>query len=92
MKDFIARLAHRLLRGTGGPASSPAPALHPSPYTCLSVDGPTRHRTGERPARGEDSPLVRPYLLAYERRQGRRRVVLLAAHGLELRPGTEGAA
>ncbi|MEW1616240.1 MULTISPECIES: hypothetical protein [unclassified Streptomyces] len=37
------------------------------PYSCAYVGGPTVHRTGERPPRGEDSPLVRPYFVAYER-------------------------
>uniref|UniRef100_A0AAU2V8T4 Uncharacterized protein n=1 Tax=Streptomyces sp. NBC_00003 TaxID=2903608 RepID=A0AAU2V8T4_9ACTN len=37
--------------------------------------------------RGEDSPLVRPYLLAHERDEARRRRVLwLTAHGVEIRP------
>jgi hypothetical protein len=36
------------------------------PYSCDYVGGPTTHRTGERPLRGEDSRLVRPYLLAHE--------------------------
>jgi hypothetical protein len=33
---------------------------------CVYADGPTSYRTGERPLRGEDSPLVRPYLVAHE--------------------------
>ena len=36
-------------------------------YSCQYVGGPTARRTGEPPLRGEDSPLVRPYLLAHER-------------------------
>ncbi|AXE78024.1 hypothetical protein C5746_14945 [Streptomyces atratus] len=50
---------------------------------------------GRRPApvlRGEDSPLVRPYLVAYERREevrlrrARRRVLWLAVQGIDIGP------
>ncbi|WDT92469.1 hypothetical protein H0E86_11565 [Streptomyces sp. SCSIO-PteL053] len=55
------------------------------------------------PPRGEDSPLVRPYFVAYERRvaeqhaEARRRrirggVLLVAAHGLHLDRMAGGAA
>ncbi|MFF8506436.1 hypothetical protein ACF07L_38230 [Streptomyces anulatus] len=37
------------------------------PYSCDYVGGPTAYRTGERPPRGEDSPLARPYFVAHER-------------------------
>ncbi|MFD5538899.1 hypothetical protein ACFWIJ_13940 [Streptomyces sp. NPDC127079] len=33
-----------------------------NPYSCPYVGGPTVYRRGEAPLRGEDSPLVRPYL------------------------------
>ncbi|MEU2431287.1 hypothetical protein ABZ611_17540 [Streptomyces sp. NPDC007861] len=43
--------------------------------------------------RGEDSPLVRPYLLAHERRQAearrqraRRRALWFAVHGVDIGP------
>jgi hypothetical protein len=36
--------------------------------------------------RGEDSPLVRPYLLAHERRSAPRRVLLIAGPGTNPRP------
>ncbi|GAA3395410.1 hypothetical protein GCM10017752_44810 [Streptomyces roseoviridis] len=49
--------------------------------------------TSEPYLRGEDSPLVRPYLLAHERRQaearsqrGRRRALWLAVHGIDIGP------
>ncbi|MEU3514540.1 hypothetical protein ABZ770_04510 [Streptomyces sp. NPDC006654] len=32
------------------------------PYSCPYVGRPTTYRRGEAPLRGEDSPLVRPYL------------------------------
>ncbi|MFH8471640.1 hypothetical protein [Streptomyces sp. NPDC018000] len=50
---------------------------------------------GRRPElvlRGEDSPLVRPYLVAHERREearvrrARRRVLWLAVHGIDVGP------
>ncbi|MEU4178568.1 hypothetical protein [Streptomyces sp. NPDC026589] len=70
------------------------PYLHP--YSCAYVGGPTVYRTGERPPRGEDSPLVRPYFVAHERQvaealaaEARRRrmrsgALLIAAHGVHL--------
>ncbi|WDG31197.1 hypothetical protein N7925_24145 [Streptomyces sp. CA-278952] len=43
------------------------------PYSCAYVGGPTVYRTSERPPRGEDSPLVRPYFVAHERRAAEER-------------------
>lgn len=71
------------------------------PYSCDYVAGPTVYRTGERPPRGEDSPLVRPYLSAHERelaeddarvaaeerrQRARRRTLWLAVHGVDAEP------
>ncbi|MFD9421555.1 MULTISPECIES: hypothetical protein [unclassified Streptomyces] len=68
------------------------------PYSCDYVGGPTAYRTGERPPRGEDSPLVRPYFVAYEREQAeglaaerrrqrvRRGGPLVAVHGVDIGP------
>lgn len=56
------------------------------------VEGPAPHRFGARPLRGEDNALVRPYLVAHERReherrrQARRGSLLLAPQGLDLCP------
>ncbi|MER5749791.1 hypothetical protein [Streptomyces sp. NPDC002088] len=56
------------------------------------ADGPTVHRAGSRPLRGEDHALVRPYLVAHERREearrrrARRRAVWLAVHGVDVGP------
>lgn len=88
MRDFLARLFDRLLRRTAD--HDPVPTARP--YSCPYVGGPTRHRTGECPPRGEDSPLVRPYLLAHERQQGSRRVLLFAAQAPEFRVGRGGGA
>ncbi|MEU2670870.1 hypothetical protein ABZ622_18725 [Streptomyces sp. NPDC007164] len=75
--------------------------LHSYPYSCDYVGGPTAYRTGERPPRGEDSPLVRPYLVAHERQlaeeaarvaaeerrlRARRRTLWLAVHGVGVGP------
>lgn len=72
MKHAIARLFEPLLRflitGSGRRHPQEWGALPSTyPYSCDYVAGPTTYRTGERPPRGEDSPLVRPYLVAYER-------------------------
>ncbi|MFB7994261.1 hypothetical protein ACFC4G_15765 [Streptomyces sp. NPDC056002] len=93
MLNPVARLIEALLR-LAWPASgrhrqhagappSPAPAAltpprRPSPHTA--------------PLRGEDSRLVRPYLLAHEQREQakrrgvRRRTLWLAVHGVDIGP------
>jgi hypothetical protein len=78
VKDLIARLLDPLLRvllpAAGSRRRSPAPTWPAYPYSCdyVYVGGPTARRPAEQPPL-DDSPLVRPYLLAYER-----------AHGLEV--------
>lgn len=67
MFDLISRLIEGFLRfvvptGRRRLRTSIPPVYIPPAY----ADGPTSYRTGERPLRGEDSPLVRPYLLAHE--------------------------
>lgn len=106
MKHAIARLFEPLLRFliTGSMRRHPhewAAAPYPYPYSCDYVAGPTTYRTGERPPRGEDSPLVRPYLIAHERQlaeeaaqvaaeerrqRARRRTLWLAVHGVDAGP------
>ncbi|MEH0544503.1 hypothetical protein QA802_15835 [Streptomyces sp. B21-105] len=74
---------HRLSVGAGElhaavPASPVAPCHRPSPHTT--------------PLCGEDSRLVRPYLLAHEQRgqarrqRARRRTLWLAVHGIDVGP------
>jgi hypothetical protein len=107
VKRVIARLLEPLVRllvdGVGcRHRRSRNRDLHPYPYSCDYVAGPTGHRTGERPPRGEDSPLVRPYLIAHERQlaaeevwlaaeerrqRGRRRTLWLAVRGVDIGPG-----
>ncbi|WP_326662098.1 hypothetical protein [Streptomyces sp. NBC_00385] len=106
MKHAIARLFEPLLRFLDirsrrrNPQERDAsPYTYMYPYSCDYVAGPTTHQTGERPPRGEDSPLVRPYLIAHERqlaaeaarvavkeqrRCARRRTLRLAVHGVEV--------
>ncbi|URM91316.1 hypothetical protein LUW75_16510 [Streptomyces sp. MRC013] len=90
----IARVLDPLLR-----LLWPPPGRHRQPCTRTR---PVPHVPGPDPApapapepyfRGEDSPLVRPYLLAHERLQdearrqrSRRRALWLAAHGIDIGP------
>lgn len=64
MKDLVRRVTGSLKR-----LLSPAltAVRHPRPHP----SGPTTRRTGGRPLRGEDNALVRPYLVAHERRADR---------------------
>ncbi|MFD7426231.1 hypothetical protein ACFV6Z_04075 [Streptomyces sp. NPDC059818] len=102
MKHAIARLFEPLLRFLNTRSRPRYPqerdaAPHAYPYSCDYVAGPTTYRTGERPPRGEDSPLVRPYLIAHERQlaeeaarvaaeerrqRARHRTLRLAVHGV----------
>ncbi|MEU5885956.1 hypothetical protein ABZ835_03855 [Streptomyces sp. NPDC047461] len=65
------------VRPTPAPGAA-APGRRPSPHEAL--------------IRGEDSPLVRPYLLAHEQRmqarrqRARRRTLWLAVHGIDVGP------
>ncbi len=60
----MSRLLARLVRPSRRRRRPVAPPPYPdvSPYSCPYVGGPTTYRRGEAPLRGEDSPLVRPYL------------------------------
>ncbi|NUK26074.1 hypothetical protein HRW16_31770 [Streptomyces lunaelactis] len=88
MTRLLDRLVALLLRRFGGRRPPPPAYPYPCPYSCEYVAGPTVRRTGERPPRGEDSPLVRPYLVAHERQQqARRRALWLAVHGVDIGPG-----
>ncbi|WP_217228106.1 hypothetical protein [Streptomyces anulatus] len=99
MKHAIARLlkpVRRLLVSVRRQRHPLDPYTYISSYSCDYVGGPTAYRTGERPPRGEDSPLVRPYFVAHERqiaeqrvaearrRRIRGRALLIAAHGVHL--------
>ncbi|MDI3405746.1 hypothetical protein [Streptomyces cavernicola] len=63
----------------------------PSP-TVQCLDAPTLHLPRVPVSRGEDTALVRPYLVAFERHQeaqrqkSRRRALWLAVHGVDVGP------
>ncbi|MBD0844615.1 hypothetical protein [Streptomyces sp. TRM68416] len=100
MNHRIARLFEPLLRlllpGSGRRRRT---TTTPKPTEALTrhAPGPTAHRPGSRPLRGEDHALVRPYLVAHERREearrqrarrqrARRRALWLAVHGIDVGP------
>ncbi|WLQ43006.1 hypothetical protein P8A22_25575 [Streptomyces laculatispora] len=85
MKHAIARLLESLVRCRNRRKRKRGRDLYLYPYSCDYVCGPTAYRTGERPPRGEDSALVRPYLVAHEtrmaeerRRRARRRTLWIS--------------
>jgi hypothetical protein len=88
MKNLVRRFTESLMRLVRQPPVTAPATVYP--YSCVYVAGPTACRTGERPPRGEDSPLVRPYLEAHERRMAearrRRRTLWIALHGVDIRP------
>ena len=76
---FPARGRHR---ATGAPGTAPRPAA-PDPHRpCATIPL----------LRGEDSRLVRPYLVAHEQceearlQRGRRRALWFAVHGIDIGP------
>ncbi|MFD7707685.1 hypothetical protein ACFV6E_13145 [Streptomyces sp. NPDC059785] len=104
MRHRIARFAFSpltlllrlLLPGTGRrrrrrTAGVPAAACT-CPCTCAQTDAATEYRTGDRPLRGEDHVMIRPYLVAHERQEeaarqrARRRALWFAVHGVDLGP------
>ncbi|OKJ93668.1 hypothetical protein [Streptomyces sp. CB02400] len=95
MLGLIARLLEPLLSlvspGTGRRRLDARDGYDPPPPP---TEGPAPHRFGARPLRGEDHSLVRPYVIAHERRerererrrQARRRSLLIAPQGIHLPP------
>lgn len=91
MPNCIARIFEPLLR-----LLWPAPGRHRSAGAPLAVPcgaAPTWPLSLPRPVlRGEDIGLVRPYLVAHERRQmerqqkARRRALWFAVHGVDIGP------
>ncbi|MEY9487180.1 hypothetical protein RKD26_002974 [Streptomyces calvus] len=91
MLDLIARLLEPLLGrvapGTGRRRLDAADGYDPPP-----VVGPAPRQFGARPLRGEDHSLVRPYVIAHERRErerrrlARRRSLLIVPQGIHLPP------
>jgi hypothetical protein len=93
MPGLIARLLEALLHlvapGTGRHRLAARDTCAPSPPP---AEGPAPRQFGARPLRGEDHNLVRPYLIAHERRQqerhrqARRSSLLIAPQGIHLPP------
>jgi len=89
MSQGIARFAESLLR-----LLLPGPGRHrsPNPSPGAPLDAVTVHLPRVPAVRGEDIGLVRPYLVAHERRQeeqrqrARRRALWLAVHGVDIGP------
>ncbi|AQS72191.1 hypothetical protein [Streptomyces pactum] len=98
MRHRIARLAglpllpllDLLLPGSGRRRRRRPPAT--TAATPPPIADATAHRVGMPALRGEDNALVRPYLLAHERRdearrqRARRRALWFAVHGIDLGP------
>ncbi|MFB6554142.1 hypothetical protein [Streptomyces sp. NPDC056405] len=98
MRHRIARLAalpllpllDLLLPGSGRRRRRRPPAT--APTAPPHIADATAHRTGMPALRGEDNALVRPYLLAHERREearrqrARHRALWFAVHGIDLGP------
>ncbi|SDD58226.1 hypothetical protein [Streptomyces prasinopilosus] len=93
MPGLIARLFEPLLRlvapGTGRRRLDARDGYDPPPPP---TEAPSPRQFGAHPLRGEDHSLVRPYLIAHERReqerrrQVRRRSLLIALQGIRLSP------
>lgn len=85
MPHCIARLFEPLLR-----LLLPAPGRHRAVNTrpaASRVDALTEYLPRVPVLRGEDTVMVRPYLVAHERRQrARRRALWLAAYGVDIGP------
>ncbi|GAA2459151.1 hypothetical protein GCM10010388_57740 [Streptomyces mauvecolor] len=80
MTYWIIRILESLLLRLRPAEPEPDP-LRPAPPMVAASRDP------EPLLRGEDSLLVRPYLVAHERDEARRRRVLwLTTHGVEIRP------
>ncbi|MFE6755093.1 hypothetical protein ACFVDQ_15990 [Streptomyces sp. NPDC057684] len=93
MLNPVARLIEALLRlawpASGRHRQHTAAPLDPVPPPHTPPRRPSPHTA---PLRGEDSRLVRPYLLAHEqheqakRQRARRRALWLAVHGVDIGP------
>lgn len=87
MPQNIAHIFEPLLR-----LRWPAPGRHRrSPAVRVDTPAASTPRVPVRPVQGEEIGLVRPYLIAHERREAqrrraRRRVLWLAVHGIDIGP------
>lgn len=98
MHQLLVRLAALLpWRPAPGRHRAPRPSGLVRTAVAVRADAPTIAVTAPRqpvpPLRGEDTPLVRPYVLAHERsreearrQRARRRTLWFAVHGIDLGP------
>ncbi|WP_309500374.1 hypothetical protein [Streptomyces shenzhenensis] len=97
MLHHIFRLVESLLRlllpASGRRRHFPRGGAPLTPMSAAATGAPNRELSPhEVPLRGEDSPLVRPYLLAHEQREparqqhAGRRTLWLAVHGVDVTP------
>ncbi|MGP4047532.1 hypothetical protein [Streptomyces sp. 2A115] len=95
MSHRIARLLEPLLRillpGSGRHRLAVTVPAHDALAPSYFHEQTARH-PDSRPLRGEDNAMVRPYLVAHERREearrqrARRRALWLAVHGVDIGP------
>ncbi|MER7816809.1 hypothetical protein [Streptomyces sp. NPDC096153] len=85
VRDLLARLLESLLRLVRPDAETASSPPFPA-ETAVSAPRPARPARYTAVLRGEDNALVRPYLLAHERRQTRWPDLRLAVHGVDLLP------
>lgn len=87
---FFEPLLRLLLPGRGRHRHVAAPPGRRPPVP--PVEAPTARRLGASPLQGEDNALVRPYLVAHERKEEarrqrvRRRALRFAVHGIDIGP------
>ncbi|MEU2492425.1 hypothetical protein [Streptomyces sp. NPDC007883] len=92
VRDLLAHLLESLLRLVRPDAETASPPPFPAETAVTArrpaPTAPTAPTARPHTAvlRGEDTALVRPYLLAYERRQARWPDLRLAVHGVDLLP------
>jgi len=92
VRRFLVPVLRLLLPATGRRRQPHNAGREESRPVAAYLHSRTARRPWERPLRGEDTPLVRPYLVAHERREqerrqrARRRTLRLAVHGVDIRP------
>ncbi|MEI5010606.1 hypothetical protein RB196_27975 [Streptomyces sp. PmtA] len=86
VRDLLAHLLESLLRLVRPDAETASPPPFPAETAVTASRPAPAARPHTAVLRGEDTALVRPYLLAYERRQARWPDLRLAVHGVDLLP------
>jgi len=92
VRRFLVPLLRLLLPATGHRRQPHTATRQESRPVAAYLHSRTARRPWERPLRGENTPLARPYLVAHERREqerrqrARQRTLRLAVHGVDIRP------